>query len=222
MHMNEPNEQELQRILSLVADGTITPEEGDRLVESLEKRKDSIRCPFCAERIAAGLEQCPECASILRVPPPPHSPPFQQTGGGVPAMGGLGKFLLLYTFVVTSIVILTELRALYVPASACRIALAGLGFTAAFLISKGNPAGWTLGAWWGGLQAPLIILGHAVINKQLFTLSLKGSMNGFGLGMNLVGIILLIFFLKAKRAAAYSQSFAGPDRYTREVHHAST
>lgn len=196
--MNERSEQELRRILELVEAGTITPEEGDRLVSSLDIRQQSCRCPYCAEEIALGLDRCPECASPLYTAPPPPAPRDDAGESGIRALGGLGKFLLLYTFLVTAVVILTGIMPPHSAASMCQVGLAGLGLFAVVLITRGNPAGFGLGALWGGLQIPLVIVNHAVVNRQLFTININWIVNGDGLGINLVGIVLLILFIKAR------------------------
>jgi hypothetical protein len=56
---------EQRRILGLVADGRITVEDGDRLLAALDPQIARVRCPYCAEEIVAGLEDCPECGSRL-------------------------------------------------------------------------------------------------------------------------------------------------------------
>ena len=102
MSASEASRGERQRILEMVQSAAVTPEEGERLLSSLEQRESgSRRCPFCAEEIPAGAGVCPECRTPLAFQASGTATP--QTGGGFHALAGLGKFLVVYTFVTTQV-----------------------------------------------------------------------------------------------------------------------
>ncbi|MCK4565161.1 MAG: hypothetical protein KAU94_10865 [Verrucomicrobia bacterium] len=189
--MNRSDEQ--QRILELVESGKVTPEEGERLLASLEQRsRGHQQCPFCAESIPSETTLCPECGSALGAN---HaSPAMVQNGSGFHALGGLGKFLVCYTFLVCGLMWLLSLGH-FRPSIA--LLLAALGIVAAVLICKGSRTGWVLGTLWAGVQILPIVAAGAILNRQILHLGILSTTNGSGIGFNLVGVILLILFIKA-------------------------
>jgi len=185
--MNRSGEQ--QRILELVESGKVTPEEGERLLASLEQRsRGRQQCPFCAESIPAETATCPECDSALGAN---HaSPAMVQNGSGFHALGGLGKFLVCYTFLVCGLQ--------FIPSwNIAAVLLATLGIFSAVLICKGSPTGWMLGKLWAGIQIIPVVLNGIFLNQQGLDLKILFTTNGSGIGFNLVGVILLILFIKA-------------------------
>lgn len=193
--------EEMRRILEMVESGRISAAEGARLLESASHSSGSgtIRCPYCAERVEPANGFCPECRSNLNAGTPGRTP----TAGGFGALTGLGKFLVLYTLLVTGFWLASLLFfghgffALSIP-TLCGTALSILGLAAGIMILKGRPAGWTLGILWSALQIVVVIIGYEAINRQVFHLGADFNTNGSGFGINLVGIILLILFIKAK------------------------
>ncbi len=165
--MNRGEEQ--QRILELVESGKVTPEEGERLLASLEQRsRGRQQCPFCAESIPAEIDPCPECGSALGAS---HVlSPAPQNESGFHALGGLAKFLVCYLFLICGIQFIP-------PWNITAVLLAALGIVAAVLICKGSRSGWILGILWAGVQIIPIVVGSTIFN--------------------LVGVILLILFIKA-------------------------
>lgn len=200
--MSLDKEQELQRILAMIEEGKLTPVEGEQLISSLEQRGRTIHCPFCAETIPAGLGACPECRSSL-VPAPggagpaTGSPP--RSGGGFQALPGLGKFLVVYMFAVCLIVLLSSLRFGPSLRSAIPVAMSGLGIIAGVLLCKNNRKGWGLAMLWSGLQIPVVVVHGTELTKQFLHIGIIFTSNLNGTGINLVGIILLILFIVAKK-----------------------
>ena len=163
--MNRGDEQ--QRILELVESGKVTPEEGERLLASLEQRsRGRQQCPFCAESIPSEIAACPECGSALGVSPLA----IPQNENGFHALGGLAKFLVCYLFLICGIQFIP-------PWNIAAVLLAVLGFVAGVMICKGSRTGWILGILWAGAQIIPIVTGSITLC--------------------LVGVILLILFIKA-------------------------
>ncbi|MBN2162931.1 MAG: hypothetical protein JXR25_05835 [Pontiellaceae bacterium] len=195
------NNDELRRILDMVESGKITAAEGARLLETTQSKKDSSDtrvCPYCAETIPVE-DRCPECGSTLNWPAGQIS-----NGSGFHALDGLGKIIVVYTLVVAGL----ELASHFLPGfislgmpQLLDLLLSGLGLCAGILMFKGRTTGWTLAAIWAALQIVTIVLHGQPINQQLFHIGYNHSVNGRGLGINLVGIILLVLFIKAKPAA---------------------
>lgn len=190
------NSEEIKRVLAMVESGRISPAEGARLLESTKTSAMSgtATCPYCAEPIPAGSGICPECSSKLTPFTAAPSP-----GNGFQALSGLGKFLVVYTLLVTGYTLL-HLFFKFDLNSATTVLLATLGLAAGILILKGRPSGWKLGMLWAALQIIPIIVHYQPINEQFFHFGIKSQTNGQGLGFNLVGVILLILFIKAKPA----------------------
>ena len=185
--MNRGDEQ--QRILGLVESGKVTPEEGERLLASLEQRsRGRQQCPFCAESIPAEIAACPECGSALGAN---HaSPAMVQNGSGFHALGGLAKFLVCYLFLICGIQFIP-------PWNITAVLLAALGIVAGVMICKGSRTGWGLGTLWAGVQILPIVAAGAILNRQILHLGILSTTNGSGIGFNLVGLVLLILFIKA-------------------------
>jgi hypothetical protein len=216
--MSDQNGNEMDRILRLVEDGKVSPAEGERLIASLESRRQTLRCPYCAESIQVGAAVCPECASPLA------RPTFEPAGSaeqrdGYTRLTALGKVLVIYTFVITGIVLLTGLR---LPWSwslvdVTRSGLAVLGMAGAVLICKGHRGGWVLGMFWAGLQVVELVVGGHVLNRQVLAVDFIFTSNGNGLGVNILAILLLVLFVVASKAHRKPGTAMRPERYVREV-----
>ncbi len=179
----------------MVQSGKVTPEEGERLLMSLEQRTGEQRqCPYCAETIPARALVCPECESALTAPRDPGFVP--QAGRGFHGLTGLGKFLVCYTFLMCGLVCLYGIGR-FSPQGIPPILLALLGITGAILICKGSRTGWALGTIWAAAQIVVVVVNFHVLNRQILLWGTKKVTNGDGLGFNLVGLILIILFVKA-------------------------
>jgi len=198
--MADAGNDERQRILDMVQSGTVSPEEGERLLTSLEQRnRVSQRCPFCAEEIPAQAEVCPEC----RTPLSGYSAGVsrQPGGNGFHALTGLGKFLVCYTILMCAIIwLMNPLQ--FVGGFFIVKLLALLGLVGAVLICKGVRAGWVLCIIWSLLQMIPFIVNGIVLNRQILHVGINWTTNGSGFGFNAVGLVLLILFIKAKPANA--------------------
>ena len=197
------NNEETRRILDMIENGTLSAAEGARLLESTRHTGSagSNTCPYCAESIPAGSMQCPECRSDLRNPSIPAT-----TGPGLQSLTGLGKFLAIYAIIVGGIGLAAPLYHgvnigpwLFTIPNILGSVLSGLGLLAGIFMLKGNPSGWSLGILWSALQIVTVVVHGEIINKQIFHLGMNFHVTGLGLGINLVGIILLILFIKDKR-----------------------
>ena len=73
-----------------------------------------------------------------------------------------------------------------------------LGLLAGIQILRGKSIGWNLGIAWSALQIVTVIIHRQIVNQQVFHLGANYHTNGQGFGINLVGIILLVLFIKAK------------------------
>jgi phage shock protein PspC (stress-responsive transcriptional regulator) len=61
----EHYEEERERILGMVESGTISADEADRLLDTLDRETPTMACPFCSEEIRAGAVKCKHCRSFL-------------------------------------------------------------------------------------------------------------------------------------------------------------
>jgi hypothetical protein len=180
---------EAQRILQLIADRQISAAEGEALLDALEGRAQ-VRCPWCAEEIPGGREVCPECGEAIGRAPAPAP----QVQGLMHGLSTLDQVLAVTVILISGIYLLSH-HAFFSQGVAMLLAI--LGIVSGVLILKRNPLGWTLGIIWSAAQIiEFILAGHA-INRQLFHLGGTFQSNGAGLGINLVGVLFLILFIKA-------------------------
>ncbi len=195
MSVDNAQRAEMTRILEMVQSGRVTPEEGERLLASLEQRAGPRRrCPYCAEDISAQAVICPECNSALETGQTRHS--AQRTGHGFHSLTGLGKFLVCYTFMVCGLVWVFGI-AHFPPRGISSMLLALLGIVAAVLICRGSRAGWVLGIIWAAAQIVPIIVNNTVLNRQILLVGNTWTTNGDGAGFNVVGLVLMILFIRA-------------------------
>ena len=195
------NNDELRRILDMIESGKVTAAEGARLLETTQSHKDTPDtrvCPYCAETIP-DADRCPECGSNLSRPVG-----WSSDGSGFHALDSLGKIMVVYTLVVAGLELATHLLPGIISPGMPQLLdllLSGLGLCAGILMFKGQSIGWTLAIIWAALQIVTLVLHGQPVNQQLFHLGYKHCVNGRGLGINLVGIILLVLFIKAKPAS---------------------
>lgn len=190
------NNKEMKRILDMVESGRISAAEGATLLESARiSIASEATCPYCAESIPAKSTTCPECDSNLSIPL--STAPVCSTG--FQSLSGLGKFLIVYTLLVSGYTLWHHFFRFDFNSAATTL-LSGLGLAAGILILKGKQVGWKLGILWSALQIVPIIMYHQTMNQQYFHFGIKNQVNGLGLGLNIIGIILLILFIKAKPA----------------------
>lgn len=190
MTESDMDREELRRVLRMVEDGKLSGAEADRLLDRLHPDPQQT-CPWCAEAIPAAAAVCPACASRLDV---------GASRGVTPALGGLSKGLIVYLFAVTGIVLLSGLFGIGSMAALTQMCLAGLGLTAAVCMCRHLAVGWVLGTLWAAAQIVAVAAGGGWLNRQVLYLGINFVSGGSGLGLNLVGVILLVLFLKARRA----------------------
>lgn len=195
------NSEELRKILEMVESGQVSAADGAKLLASTQQSETakSLTCPYCAESIPTRSGHCPECGSNLNTPVAPapnQSRSFQ-------ALTGLGKFLVLYILLVTGFWLISSLLAGGMHLTETSLfggLLALLGLFAGMQILRGHPIGWNLGMAWSALQIVSVIIRGQIVNQQVFRLGTNFQVNGQGFGINLVGIILLVLFIRAKSA----------------------
>ena len=57
--------EEQKRILAMVEGGKVSPDEGDRLLGTLERETATMACPFCSEDIRIEAVKCRHCGNYL-------------------------------------------------------------------------------------------------------------------------------------------------------------
>jgi hypothetical protein len=201
MSTMETGPGERQRILEMVQTGAVTPEEGERLLSSLEQRiGQRQRCPYCAEDIPANVGICPECQTTLATASQGARPP--QGGSGFHSLRGLGKFLVIYTFLVCGVALLLNTSGFgFMGVAFLQKVLAILGIVGAVMLCKGVGAGRALCILWAALQIIPFAVNGVVLNRQFLHVGIMSTSNGSGLGFNVVGLALLILFIKAVPSA---------------------
>ena len=185
--------EERGRVLDMVASGAVSAAEGERLLDALGEGGDTLRCPYCAETVPAA-EVCAECGTRLDAAGPGRAPRERSFR----TLSGLSKFLIIYEIIVCGIVLLS-FGWLRNPLVLSGTLLAVLGLASALLMCKGNRIGWALGIAWACAQAVEIIMQNTILNRQVLTVGFRFAQNGAGLGVNVVGIVLLVMFVLAAR-----------------------
>lgn len=112
----------------------------------------------------------------------------------------MSKFLIIYMFFVCIIVLLFSFNSLFnIGPWVFPDLLALFGLCAAILMCRGKREGWIMGMIWSAAQIIVIIIGSSAINRQFLHLGVYSTVNGSGLGFNLVGVLLAIFFVTARK-----------------------
>jgi len=189
----QQNEQ--RRILDMVATGHISAKEGDELLQAVNPASAPVapsKCPWCAEQIPADLSICPHCAEPL-VDASQTTHPARCDD-----LTTLDKCLAIIVTLICSIDLLSHLVSFSLSAITGNI-LAVTGLCAGIFMFLRKPFGWTMGVIWSALQIIEIIFAGEALNRQMFHLGINFNTNGTGLGLNLLAIGFLYFFLKAKR-----------------------
>ena len=189
----QQNEQ--RRILDMVASGHISAKEGDELLQAVNPESAPVapsKCPWCAEQIPADLSICPHCAEPL-VDASQTTHPARCDD-----LTTLDKCLAIIVTLICGIDLLSNLVSFSLSAITGNI-LAVIGLCAGIFIFLRKPFGWTMGVIWSALQIIEITFFGEALNRQMFHLGINFNTNGIGLGLNLLAIGFLYFFLKAKR-----------------------
>jgi len=88
--------------------------------------------------------------------------------------------------------------------------LAGLGIVSAVLLCKGRPLGWSLAILWAALQVPVISVNDVELNNQIFGFDITQTTNGTSIGLDVVGVVLLIIAIVARNRAMQKQTRLAP------------
>jgi hypothetical protein len=89
----------------------------------------------------------------------------------------------------------------------CQTVLGWLGVAAAVLMMRVHPVGWWLGLVWAIAQVVEIIVENEPLNRQVLFLGGSTTTNGVGLGLNMVGIILVVLYLCVRKQFIREASF---------------
>ena len=211
----QPDPADRRRILEMVRDGKLGPEEADRLLTALGASHPdgggSAVCPYCAEAMPPEVAVCPSCGTRL---PGSGSPRTVATPAGSSTVSGGAKALALYAVIIGAVVVWESVggsafRGIRHPAFLVRGLLGGLGIASGIQMWRGHRTGWVLGLVWSASQIVEIILHQLPLNRQVLHVGFTTVTNGNGWGVNSVGIVLVCLFV------AVSKSFApAPGRPT--------
>ena len=194
MASNEPSNEE-RRILDMIAQGQVSAEEGDDLLQAVTRDAGPaalVKCPWCAEQIPADVTICPQCAEPLV-----EASYFAQTARS-DDLSTLDKCLAIIVLFICGIHLLSNLFHFSLSGMTGNV-LAVTGLCSGIFIFRRKPIGWTLGVIWSALQIVELIFAGAALNRQMFHVGINFNNNGTGLGINILAIVFLYFFLKAKR-----------------------
>lgn len=102
----QPDPADRRRILEMVRDGKLGPEEADRLLTALGASHPdgggSAVCPYCAEAMPPEVAVCPSCGTRL---PGSGSPRTVATPAGSSTVSGGAKALALYAVIIGAVVV---------------------------------------------------------------------------------------------------------------------
>jgi len=86
---------EQTRILEMVKDGKVTPEQGEQLLDALNREVMLKKCPFCSEEIKAAANKCKYCRADLTQQSTVQKPLTRSTTNRMISgvCGGLGEHL---------------------------------------------------------------------------------------------------------------------------------
>ena len=183
---------EKERIQAMVESGKISSEEGNELIEALKASSKTVKCPYCAEEVSPRNRKCPECDSDIIIAPSNQASSGRQRKSAPRVINGI---LIVYMLVVGALILVfrwpPNQTLLFLPMKL----MAVMAITSAILMIYDKKLGWYLGIIWSCLQIVLIYFSFGCINKQFFVLQYYFLFNGNGIGINLVGIILLVLFI---------------------------
>jgi hypothetical protein len=194
LHQKELDPVEEERIQAMVESGKISREEGDELIEALKASSKTVKCPYCAEEVSPRNRKCPECDSDIIFEAPNQASSGRQRKSAPRVINGI---LIVYMLVVGALILVfrwpPNQTLLFLPMKL----MAVMAITSAILMIYDKKLGWYLGIIWSCLQIVLIYMSFGCLNKQFFVLQYYFLFNGNGIGINLVGIILLVLFIIA-------------------------
>jgi hypothetical protein len=166
-------------------------------------RRTELTCVGCGGAICGECTTprargpfCPQCLADW------NSPPVRDAAAGVVEVRGnrlstAAKLLAAYTLIVSIWALATAAwyqNLGWVPAHFLPV----IGLTAGIMMWKRVPAGWFLGVLWSTCQIVTINLGSGWLNKQMFYLGANITVNQLGFGINLVGVLLLVAFIRLR------------------------
>ena len=108
----------------------------------------------------------------------------------------LAKFLAVYVLVVAVVAGLPWGMGSF--GGFTQTVLGWLGVAAGVLMTMARPAGWWLGLFWALAQALEVVVGGHALNRQCLSLGANFNVNGLGLGLNVVGVILVVLFVATR------------------------
>lgn len=74
---------ERYKVLQMVKDGKVSPEEGEQMLAVLDKAVNIVRCPYCAKENDSTVAQCVYCnAKLPPVEPPKWAKQIEKPGFG--------------------------------------------------------------------------------------------------------------------------------------------
>lgn len=107
------------------------------------------------------------------------------------------KLLTAYTLVASIAALASaawQMNLGWVPAHV----ISAIGLTAGILMWKRAPGGWLLGVLWSAAQIVTVNLGRGWLNEPLIYVGSRASFNQAGIGINLIGVLLLIAFIRLR------------------------
>jgi hypothetical protein len=176
-------------------------------------REAGTVCPDCGNPVCTECAnpegRCRRCAAERSTGAAVAEEPSCRKGGrGFRDLSLPARFLAVYVLVVGVIAGIPWGIGCF--GDFTQTALGWLGVAAGVLMMMAKPAGWWLGLLWALAQALEVIVGGHAVNHQCLYLGGHLSVNGVGLGINLVGVILVVLSLAVRRQFLQESAEAGP------------